>query len=52
MSSGALLEGAVPTLQLDPAVRAAVLAVPPPGNALPAPAHPPQNHSIAPLIGK
>lgn len=30
---GSLLEGAVPTLRLDPAVRAAVLAVAPPARA-------------------
>ncbi|KAF9411175.1 hypothetical protein HW555_009948 [Spodoptera exigua] len=40
-AAGALLEGAVRTLQLDPAVRAAVLAVPPPpARAPPAPLAP------------
>lgn len=43
---GSLLEGAVPTLRLDPAVRAAVLAVAPPAHA-----HSQQHgHATAPAL--
>lgn len=47
--SSGLLQGAV-TLQLDPAVRAAVLAVPPP-QAARARATPHAHERVAPLIG-
>ncbi|KAJ8723031.1 hypothetical protein PYW07_004211 [Mythimna separata] len=44
-----LLDSAVPTLQLDPAVRATVLAVPPPAHPA-APTRPQAQPSVSPLI--